>query len=184
MTTQSLLLAALLAAPTLAQNQDAGRGLSAGGGQASLGTSTLFAGLQHDPLGNASLAPGANDSLVVSNLGSSGQDGVRVALGEAQSHRLMFQPPPVGGLPVGAFLSLTTEGVLSGVPSQEIWTVRTEVLPGNNLFGMSLDTTNVGTGVFRIEARLDGTTVTNVTLPPLTSLAPTLDQPHPTTAGS
>lgn len=45
-------------------------------------------GLLNSSLGAAQIAVGANDQLVVSNIGSSGQDGVRVALGSGQGASL------------------------------------------------------------------------------------------------
>jgi len=49
-----------------------------------LAQSVVFAGLTHDPLGPARLRVDASNHLIVSNIGSSGLDGVRVELGESE----------------------------------------------------------------------------------------------------
>lgn len=71
-----------------------------------------FAGLQHSPLGDASLTL-SNGQLVVGNLGSTNQAGVSVALGDSEGYCLLIGPvDPDGTAPSGASLELATVGRL------------------------------------------------------------------------
>lgn len=77
---------------------------------------TNYAGLLQSPLGNASLATNAG-RLTVSNLGSSGQDGVSIALGHAVncSITLATQAPPVG-----ASIQFAARGSVAGVTNHSL----------------------------------------------------------------
>ncbi len=82
-------------------------------------------GLKHCPLGQASLEL-QDGKLVVSNIGSSGEDGVSVELPQSTAY---WQPElndlgdpadPDNPVPDGAFMRLTTLGTLDGQPDQII----------------------------------------------------------------
>ncbi|MCX6874974.1 MAG: hypothetical protein NTW21_14375 [Verrucomicrobia bacterium] len=84
----------------------------------------------HTPLGSAQLAftapdPTGERRLEVSNIGSSGMDGVSIDLGRAEAAFVAFSPldadPAVGP---GAFLEATARGSLNGVSNQSLGTVR------------------------------------------------------------
>lgn len=116
-------------------------------------------GLPHEPLGQAELRP-TGEGLVVSNIGSSGQDGVRVGLGEAEFHVVTFEPPPLTSLPDGAFLETTVRGVVDGEPDQFVWSIRSTARGGDSF--LSFDATRVRPAELRLEARLGGQTVSEV----------------------
>ena len=75
--------------------------------------SLRFQGLENSPLGNASLSEDANGHLLVSNLGSSGLDGVRVALDHSQGCRLA----PSMDLGTNGHCSLRAEALRDGAPA-------------------------------------------------------------------
>eukprot|EP01025_Chloroclados_australasicus_P035777 TRINITY_DN3640_c1_g1_i11.p3 TRINITY_DN3640_c1_g1~~TRINITY_DN3640_c1_g1_i11.p3 ORF type:complete len:140 (-),score=23.03 TRINITY_DN3640_c1_g1_i11:80-499(-) len=112
-------------------------------------------GLPHEALGDAVLRS-TGDSLVVSNIGSSGQDGVRISLGEAEFHVVTFEPPPLTSLPDGAFLETTVRGVVDGVPDAFVWSLRSTARGGDSF--LSFDATRVRPAALRLEARLGGQT--------------------------
>ena len=116
-------------------------------------------GLPHEPLGQVVLRP-SGDELIVSNIGSSGQDGVSIDLGEAEFHVVMFEPPPLTSLPDGAFLETTVRGVVDGEPDQFVWSIRSTARGGDSF--LSFDATRVRPAALRLEARLGGQTVSEV----------------------
>ncbi|MFI4881928.1 MAG: GC-type dockerin domain-anchored protein [Phycisphaerales bacterium JB064] len=116
-------------------------------------------GLPHDALGQAVLRP-TNDGLLVSNLGSSGQDGVRVGLGQAGFHVVTFEPPPLTSLPDGAFLETTAFGEVDGQPGSPVWSVRSTASGGSSF--VSVDASRLRPDALRLEARLDGQVVSRV----------------------
>lgn len=116
-------------------------------------------GLPHEPLGQAELRPGA-DGLLVSNLGSSGEDGVRIGLGEAGFHVVTFVPPPLSSLPDGAFLQTTAFGEVDGQPGTPVWSLRSTARGGSS--GLSVDARRLRPDALRLRAVLDGRTVSEV----------------------
>lgn len=122
-------------------------------------------GLPHQILGQAQFEPGGN-RLKVSNLGSSGCDGVSIDLGGASTHQIDFDPQlPASQLTDGTFMDFQTFGQLSGVPDQDIWTLR--LLDIGNEFGASLDTTHVQPGGLRVDILSNGSVVdTQLLIPP------------------
>ncbi len=116
-------------------------------------------GLPHEALGQAVLRP-SGDELIVSNIGSSGQDGVSIDLGEAEFHVVTFEPPPLTSLPDGAFLETTVRGEVDGVPDQFVWSIRSTARGGDAF--LTFDASRVRPGALRLEARLGGRTVSEV----------------------
>ncbi len=71
--------------------------------ESSRGVSVQYAGLSHTALGSATLSTArCNDCLIVSNIGSSGDDGVRVEVGEGQGFLASVDMGSAGALPPGA----------------------------------------------------------------------------------
>ena len=73
-----------------------------------------FRGFSHQPLGQATLTL-QNDTLVVGNIGSSGDDGVAMGLGVAGAWAAAWEFP---NFPEGAFVKETAVGQIEGVPNQ------------------------------------------------------------------
>jgi plastocyanin len=81
-----------------------------------------FAGLDHTPLGNATLADSGTGTLTVSNIGSSGLDGVSIDLGEtADGFAAIFPLDPAG--PPGASFSWQVQGTLDAGLEQTLLTM-------------------------------------------------------------
>ena len=82
----------------------------------------LFKGLNHQPLGAAqvSVQSGgpAGEHLVVSNIGSSGLDGVSVDLGESTQWDMDLRPLTQADFPPGAKIFVQTAAELGGFPNQ------------------------------------------------------------------
>ena len=72
------------------------------------GPTTSF-GLPHDPLGEAQLLPQPDGRLVVSNIGSSGKDGVSIDLGEGTGWEGVMDFGPAGALNPGTELFITCQ---------------------------------------------------------------------------
>jgi uncharacterized repeat protein (TIGR01451 family) len=80
----------------------------------------IFAGLTHVALGGATLTTLSN-GLQVSNLGSSGQDGVRINLGRSEGWRASVTREPVQ-----AVYSVNIVGLTAGMSNQSLATLRIE----------------------------------------------------------
>jgi len=94
----------------------------AGGGPATLPPNpfVIFDGLLQQAIGNATLSL-ASSTLVVSNLGSSGQDGVSVTVGQAEGFTTLESvdpTSPVGAVTLTSFAAPGTGGA-SGPLSQD-----------------------------------------------------------------
>ena len=75
----------------------------------------LYNGLCHSPLGLAALNVNTNDELEVSGLGATGQDGVRIDLGESEG--LHWETRVPGGWPHGASMTIEMRGQVGGSPA-------------------------------------------------------------------
>lgn len=87
----------------------------------------VFDGLQHIPLGNAALLPGAN--LEVCNIGSSGLDGVSVDLGESEFLLLELDGLDPGIEPPGLSTTATAIGMIGGIEQPIVHLSRTVIDP-------------------------------------------------------
>lgn len=76
----------------------------------------LAYGLDHTPVGSANVEVQPNGSLVVSNIGSSGQDGVSIDLGEVEGFSAEVGPIDMRAIGTGAVFAF--EGML-GVPTRQ-----------------------------------------------------------------
>lgn len=100
-------------------------------------SSVLYKGLQNQALGQACLSVDPTGSvLTVSNIGTSGQDGLAI---EAPPYLLEFElalPDAASGVD-GAYVELEAQGVLFNVPDQRLWTMRIE--DQGSQYGLSID---------------------------------------------
>jgi hypothetical protein len=86
----------------------------------------LFAGNDHTPVGNASLAITASSEsnappvLSVEKLGTTGQNGVRILAGQAQSVGVTLNGLQPSKLTAGATLQLEPRGEVAGLPGQSM----------------------------------------------------------------
>jgi len=83
-------------------------------------------GLEHCPLGQAVLEVDGEGNLVISNIGSSGEDGVTINVPSNLESFDAFMLPlgdpsdPGNPIPDGAFIEMTTRGTVAGIPDQVI----------------------------------------------------------------
>ncbi|MBN2020949.1 MAG: hypothetical protein JW749_12085 [Sedimentisphaerales bacterium] len=86
-----------------------------------------FCGLTHWPLGNAQLNIDSNGFLAVSNIGSSGNDGTRVALPQniTSLHVNYLDVGDPYQFPVGSYIQATSTGTINGEPNQTVSTAKT-----------------------------------------------------------
>ena len=115
---------------------------------------SYFEGLSHTALGLARLED-QGEALVVHNLGSSGLDGVRIALGESDGWGFTIAGMDPLALPVGAFKQWTMYAFMNGQPDQPAWTERHEVGP-NGTYVVVLDTSPMGATLNRLDIYDDG----------------------------
>jgi hypothetical protein len=109
------------------------------------GGSVTFDGFTWEPLGQAVLTVTAN-GLEVSNIGSSGQDGVRQVVpanyvpgSPNPFHRVVDGGLKNSGVPAGAFMRWQKRGTLAGVPNQLRETFTAEhVLAGRVTFAVDM----------------------------------------------
>jgi hypothetical protein len=86
-----------------------------------------FCDLNHWPLGDAQLDIDSNGFLTVSNIGSDGNDGVRVALPEdiTSLHVNYVDLGDPNQFPVGAYIQATSRGDVNGEPNHIVSTAQT-----------------------------------------------------------
>ena len=124
--------------------------------------SLVYQGLTNTPLGNATLALSGSE-LVVSNLGSSGQDGVSLAL---PSHLSAVDVNSLSldvsnTLPVGAYIRSQAVGTANGITNGVLGTV-TVTKMGTNL-SVSADCSPMGVSTFTVQAYRQGVLVAQAT---------------------
>ena len=110
----------------------------------------FFFGLYHAPLGLAQLNLDKNGNLVVSNIGSSGEDGVAVNFGPADGVEVHF----LGAL-AGSFLQIAAAGEVNGLPDQDLGHVRMPTLP-EGYVSIDPDFSPIGVDDYTIEVYLAG----------------------------
>jgi hypothetical protein len=135
-------------------SEPAGRwlGIQAGNAYFNLDQSgTLFGGLTQTALGSAHIAV-TEAGLEVTNIGSSGQDGVSVAAGKSDGIHLVRTLPPSDSMPVGAYLinRLRVGGKVGGQ-------MRIDRVAGG--FQFTPDFSTVGASTYTLEFKLQGATV-------------------------
>jgi len=125
--------------------------------------SLSYANLTHTPLGGATLTPGSNNTLVVANLGTSGNDGVKVALApNLTGWGALWEPlDPAGNAPVGAYLReqvIGTHGTTNGVLG-----TLTTTKAGTGNYAFNADFSPLGSGNLTVRAYYGNTLVAQAT---------------------
>ena len=120
----------------------------------------VYQGLTNTGLGYATVAV-TNGQLIVSNLGSSGQDGVAIAMpSNLTALQVHWQALDSGNtLPVGAYIREqlvgTDEGITDGVLGTVTVTKECAVCNGTNYL-VSADFAPIGAGAYTVQAYLNG----------------------------
>ena len=91
----------------------------------------FFDDLLNHPLGNASFTLNSDGHLTVSNIGSSGLDGVSIDLGEAHAFDMQWEPMEI---PFGGGFVINSQGSVDGLPNQELGTLHVQ----SNDFGYDI----------------------------------------------
>jgi hypothetical protein len=131
---------------------------------------SFFFGLPHTPLGNAALdLDPSSGELVVSNIGSSGEDGVSIDLDGATGFVAAVDIGPQGGLARGTFFRIDGLEHLggpaaSGQDQKPFCLTITETNGGQA--AVSVDVSYYTPASLHVQARLDGVVVDNVVLEP------------------
>ncbi len=141
----------------------------AGGSPAPLPTNSflVYQGLLNESLGNASLTLSGNQ-LIVTNLGSSGQDGVTIAMPtNATGLVVNWQDlDPSNTLPVGAYIQSqaigTANGITNGVLGTLTDTKGCAVCDGTN-WGISADYSPMGVSNYTVQVFYEGILVAQAT---------------------
>ena len=119
-----------------------------------------YSGSLHTATGGAVLTL-AGTSLVVSNIGSSGQDGVSIALGATTRTVVAFDPLESGGpLSNGAYVQLDARGTVNGVGNQPVGSLRATKIAGG--FELLADSSAIGAGTHRVQVFNQGALVLDV----------------------
>ncbi len=120
----------------------------------------MFSNLPHNALGEA-LLEGVNGSLVVSNIGSSGQDGVGVEMAPTSRWDVAWNPLDPGGiLPESASVVITGIGQVGGAPNHPIGT--TTVRKIGSLYQLSADFSPIGATSMKVLVYNDNAFVDSV----------------------
>jgi hypothetical protein len=128
----------------------------------------VYQGLTNAPLGNAvivnQLDHGSNQVLVVSNLGSSGQDGVSIALpGNLSGLDVGWQSlDDSNTLPVGAYIQEQMIGPANGTPDS-LWGTLSMTKQGTSNYVVSADYSPLGASTYTVQAYLKGALVGQAT---------------------
>jgi hypothetical protein len=134
--------------------------------------SFVYQSLINTSLGHASLAPSGNQ-LTVSNLGSSGQDGVAVALPDYAVGIALSCPPSSGSNtpPLGAYFQSQVVGTAAGVSNDVLETVTVTYLGPTN-HSIAADFSAVGASNYTVVASLNGVvTGKRIHVPPSLAVA-------------
>jgi hypothetical protein len=125
----------------------------------------VYQGLTNAPLGSAFIANqldhGSNSNwLVVSNIGSSGQDGVSIAVpGNLSGLDVEWQALDVSNtLPVGAYIQEQMIGTANGTPDTA-WGTLTMTKAGTSNYVVSADYSPIGASTYTVQAYLKGALV-------------------------
>jgi hypothetical protein len=137
---------------------------------ARLAVAVPFAGLAHTALGDATLSVQSNQ-LTASNLGSSGQDGVSIALPSTLSGLDVHWQPldPSAALPFGAYIQEQVVGTANGVTNGVLGTV-TMTKYGTSDYAVSADFSPIGASTCTVQAYRNGVLVAQATNQPGASL--------------
>ncbi len=121
----------------------------------------MFSNLPHNALGEALLEV-SSGSLVVSNIGSSGQDGVGVEMTPASRWDVAWNPLDPGGiLPESASVAITGIGQVGGAANHPIGTTTVRKL--GSLYQLSADFSPIGATSLKVLVYNDNAFVDSVT---------------------
>ena len=110
-------------------------------------------GLQHTPLGNAVLTP-VNNTLVISNVGSTGNDGVSINIGGANFH---IEGEISDNAPIGSIMVSDGFGKFNGIPNQKILTITRELTANGRI--LTADFTPINSPTYELRAFLNGSLI-------------------------
>ncbi|MFN0110021.1 MAG: putative Ig domain-containing protein [Blastocatellia bacterium] len=107
-------------------------------------------------------------NLAVSNIGSSGEDGVSVSLGQSQSFSISLDDiDPMGAAPGGATLQISTSHILNALPPPpprtDIVNVARWIIGNVSIYGITSDFSGLGATSSRVVAFSGNTQVADVT---------------------
>jgi hypothetical protein len=124
--------------------------------------SLAYQGLTNTSLGNAAMA--ATTNLVITNLGSSGQDGVSIAMpGGISPLETEWEPLDASNtLPVGAYIQEQVIGMANGITNGLLGTA-TMTKSGTANYSLSADFSPIGASKYTVQAYLHGASVSLVT---------------------
>lgn len=121
---------------------------------------SLF-GQAHEALGQARFTAGAGN-LIVSNIGSSGQDGVAIHVDDYDEFGVNWQPlDPLGTVPDGAFMEFSATGSVGAIAGQALGTLRITDIGAE--LEITADYSAIGSTSQRLEVLNGGVLVTTVT---------------------
>ena len=116
-----------------------------------------YAGLPVEPVGQSQLGEDANGNLLISNIGSSGNDGATFALGETQA-LTMESADLLSDMPIGSYMQSQSFGRIGGVPGSPAGGFRiSRAADGRTTF--EPDFNAIGSPTFHLGFYLDGTPV-------------------------
>lgn len=122
----------------------------------------MFHNYPNSSLGGA-LLEGSNGALVVSNIGSSGQDGVQLDLMQAASCDVTFDTAGVGGLSTGAYIEGGAIGSFNGVPAHPLGSLRVTKSAGlPPSYSITADMTDISSPTQRIRVRNLGVVLADI----------------------
>ena len=111
-------------------------------------------GVIHLPEGQANLSVGMAGEIVVSNIGSSGEDGVTIQIGESDGFDFSISPAQP---PDGTVLTISKIGQLNGVPDQLLITETTRIVGGETV--LEPDFSPLGASTYTVVALNQGVVV-------------------------
>ena len=121
-----------------------------------------FGGLDHTGIGTATLDIQHN-RLIVSNLGSSGQDGVTIPMPKSASWMAHWQPlDPTGSLPAGAYVQSEILGTAGSITNGPLGSWRLTKLPSGS-YGVTANFTPLGASTVTLQVFNGTTLVTTLT---------------------
>ncbi len=155
-----VLLASILTIPILLLAAGVADGGPAAQGHREGGAGVDFRGLLHLPLGDAILTL-AGDTLEVSNIGSTGADGVMTELQLEPPMSWYVSMDPIVASPPGSFMSTNVVGALGGsvVPTGPETISTLQVTDAGDVLEIDVDFSPIGSPTYRLELYLDGVLV-------------------------
>jgi hypothetical protein len=128
-------------------------------------TSSIYRGLLHTPLGNALLTNNNNTSLSISNIGSSGNDGVRISLPDSAWSSVITASIDSNAVVSGNAVVLRKKyATVNGVPNLLVGTAN-QIQIGPNMWDFYVDDSPIGATSEELKVYRNDTLIYNYTLP-------------------